>query len=87
MSYSRVTLLPFGYVLSVEQGETILEAALRAGLNLPHSCKGGHFSSCRARIQRGASITRLADHSGCSQWKNERPKCCCAKRTQRVRRS
>jgi len=54
MSYSRVTLLPFGQVLSVEQGETILDAALRAGLNLPHSCKGGHCSSCRARILAGS---------------------------------
>ncbi len=54
MSYSRLTLLPFGQVLSVEQGETLLEAALRAGLNLPHSCKGGHCSSCRARIQSGS---------------------------------
>jgi CDP-4-dehydro-6-deoxyglucose reductase len=54
MSYSRVTLLPFGQVLSVEQGETILDAALRAGLNLPHSCKGGHCSSCRARIRSGS---------------------------------
>jgi CDP-4-dehydro-6-deoxyglucose reductase len=54
MSYSRVTLLPFGQVLSVEQGETILDAALRAGLNLPHSCKGGHCSSCRAKILSGS---------------------------------
>lgn len=53
MSYSRVTLLPYGQVLSVEEGETILDAALRAGLNLPHSCKGGHCSSCRARILSG----------------------------------
>jgi CDP-4-dehydro-6-deoxyglucose reductase, E3 len=54
MSYSRVTLLPFGQVLSVDQGETILDAALRAGLNLPHSCKGGHCSSCRAKILSGS---------------------------------
>lgn len=54
MSYSRVTLLPFDQVLSVEQGETILDAALRAGLNLPHSCKGGHCSACRARIVSGS---------------------------------
>jgi CDP-4-dehydro-6-deoxyglucose reductase len=51
--YARVTLLPSQQVLSVEQGETILDAALRAGLNLPHSCKGGHCSSCRARIREG----------------------------------
>jgi CDP-4-dehydro-6-deoxyglucose reductase len=51
--YARVTLLPSQQVLTVERGETILDAALRAGLNLPHSCKGGHCSSCRARIRDG----------------------------------
>ncbi len=53
MSYARITLLPLQQVLSVEEGETILDAALRAGLNLPHSCKGGHCASCRARIVSG----------------------------------
>ena len=56
MPYARVTLLPSQQVLSVEEGETILDAALRAGLNLPHSCKGGHCSSCRARIRRGEVV-------------------------------
>jgi len=51
--YARVTLLPSQQVLTVERGETILDAALRAGLNLPHSCKSGHCSSCRARIRQG----------------------------------
>jgi CDP-4-dehydro-6-deoxyglucose reductase, E3 len=54
MPYSRITLLPSQQVIFVEEGETILDAALRAGLNLPHSCKGGHCSSCRARIRSGA---------------------------------
>ena len=53
MPYSRITLLPSQQVIVVEEGETILDAALRAGLNLPHSCKGGHCSSCRARIREG----------------------------------
>ena len=53
MTYSRVTLLPSRQILSIEEGETILDAALRAGLNLPHSCKGGHCSSCRALIHDG----------------------------------
>jgi len=56
MSYARVTLLPSQQVLSVEDGETILDAALRAGLNLPHSCKGGHCASCRARLIDGRVI-------------------------------
>ena len=53
MPYTRLTLLPSQQVLSVEEGETILDAALRAGFNLPHSCKGGHCASCRARILTG----------------------------------
>lgn len=53
MSYSRVTLLPLQQVLSVDADESILDAALRSGLNLPHSCKGGHCGSCRARIIEG----------------------------------
>jgi CDP-4-dehydro-6-deoxyglucose reductase len=53
MSYARITLLPSEQVLIVEEGETILDSALRAGLNLPHSCKGGHCSSCRARVHAG----------------------------------
>ena len=47
---ARVTLLPSQQILTVEEDETILDAALRVGLNLPHSCKGGHCSSCRAKL-------------------------------------
>ena len=53
MTYARVTLLPSQHVLSVAGDESVLDAALRAGLNLPHSCKGGHCASCRARIIEG----------------------------------
>jgi CDP-4-dehydro-6-deoxyglucose reductase, E3 len=53
VSYSRVTLLPSGQILTVASEEAILEAALRAGINLPHSCKGGHCASCRARLVSG----------------------------------
>lgn len=53
MPPARLTLLPSGQVISVTDGETLLEAALRAGLNLPHSCKGGHCASCRAQLLAG----------------------------------
>jgi CDP-4-dehydro-6-deoxyglucose reductase len=49
----QVTLIPTGQTFTAETGETVLAAALRAGLNLPHSCKGGHCASCRARIVDG----------------------------------
>jgi CDP-4-dehydro-6-deoxyglucose reductase len=51
---ARVTLLPSHQEITVGEGEPILDAALRAGINLPHSCRAGHCSSCRARIHAGA---------------------------------
>ncbi|MCJ7711432.1 MAG: 2Fe-2S iron-sulfur cluster-binding protein, partial [Chloroflexi bacterium] len=48
-----MTLVPTGEQIEVEPGECILDAALRAGLNLPHSCKAGRCGSCRARILSG----------------------------------
>lgn len=40
--------------IPVAEGETVLEAALRAGLDLPYSCRGGMCSTCRARVTDGA---------------------------------
>ena len=50
----HVTLVPTGEEIEVEPRESILDAALRAGLNLPHSCKAGRCGSCRARLVRGS---------------------------------
>jgi CDP-4-dehydro-6-deoxyglucose reductase len=50
----QVTLIPTGQTFAAERDEPVLTAALRAGLNLPHSCKGGHCSSCRARVLAGS---------------------------------
>ena len=49
----NVRIEPHGRTLKVPAGEPVLQAALAAGLNLPHSCKSGHCSSCRARLLRG----------------------------------
>jgi CDP-4-dehydro-6-deoxyglucose reductase len=38
----------------VRADESILDAALHLGINLPHSCKGGSCSSCRARVASGS---------------------------------
>ena len=37
----------------VRDGEAILDAALRAGLDLPYACKGGMCSTCRAKVVEG----------------------------------
>lgn len=49
----HVTLVPSAEQFEVEREESILDAALRAGLNLPHSCKAGRCGSCRARLVSG----------------------------------
>jgi ring-1,2-phenylacetyl-CoA epoxidase subunit PaaE len=35
------------------QGDTILNAALRHGADLPFACKGGMCSTCRAKLVEG----------------------------------
>jgi ring-1,2-phenylacetyl-CoA epoxidase subunit PaaE len=34
-------------------GESILDAALRAGMDLPYACRGGMCSTCRAKVVEG----------------------------------
>lgn len=52
MSYS-VTLTPNGKTFKCEANESILEAALRSGLNLSYHCATGSCGECRARIIEG----------------------------------
>ncbi len=68
-----VRIEPHGRVIRVRAGQPVLEAALAAGLNLPHSCKSGHCSSCRARLRTGevsypgvrpAGITAAEEEAG-----------------------
>ena len=37
----------------VAEGEAIIDAAIRAGRNLPYSCKGGMCCTCRAKLLEG----------------------------------
>jgi len=39
--------------VAMREGETVLEAGLRAGLDLPWSCRGGMCCTCRARVTEG----------------------------------
>lgn len=53
MSY-RITVRPSGHTFEAEPSETLLQAGLRAGLNLDHSCANGSCGDCRARLLSGA---------------------------------
>lgn len=39
--------------IPVAAGEAVLDAALRAGMDLPFACKGGMCSTCRAKVLEG----------------------------------
>jgi CDP-4-dehydro-6-deoxyglucose reductase len=48
-----VTLKPGGQQFQVEEGETVLAAALRQGHVLPYGCKSGACGTCKGRILEG----------------------------------
>lgn len=49
----EVRVRPSGHVFEVQNRETLLDAGLRAGLNLDHSCANGSCGACRARLLSG----------------------------------
>jgi CDP-4-dehydro-6-deoxyglucose reductase, E3 len=49
----QVRIDPHARTIAAQEGQSVLDAALAAGLNLPHSCKSGHCASCRARLVAG----------------------------------
>ena len=52
MTY-EVTIESTGDVIEVEEGQTILDAALRAGVYLPHACGHGLCATCKIEILDG----------------------------------
>jgi CDP-4-dehydro-6-deoxyglucose reductase len=55
----QVTVQPSGRQFSCEPDETILNAAIRAGVGLPYGCKNGACSSCKGKLLDG-SVTHGA---------------------------
>src|SRR5690606_41433783 len=49
----QVTVQSSGHQFTVEAGQTVLDAALDAGVLLPYSCKSGSCSSCNGRVVSG----------------------------------
>ena len=49
----RVTLQPSGLQFEVDEGESILTAALRQGFVLPYGCKNGACGSCKGKLIEG----------------------------------
>lgn len=50
---AEVTLLPSGHRFTVQEHDTLLEAALRAGLAPDYGCSSGNCGLCKARVVSG----------------------------------
>ena len=51
--FYRVTVKPSGHTFEVADQETILQAALDAGVNLPYGCRDGACGACKGRVLEG----------------------------------
>jgi len=50
----QITVQPSGHRFECEAGETVLGAAIRAGVGLPYGCKNGACGSCKGKVLEGA---------------------------------
>ncbi|GGY64542.1 CDP-6-deoxy-delta-3,4-glucoseen reductase [Pseudoduganella albidiflava] len=50
----QITVQPSGHQFACDEDETVLAAAMRAGVGLPYGCKNGACSSCKGKVVSGA---------------------------------
>lgn len=77
----RITIKPSDHVCNAQQGETILDAALREGFTLPYGCRDGACGSCKGNILTGQVDHGDAQESVLSSAEKQAGKAlfCCAK--------
>ncbi len=56
----RAVLEPSGIVVEVPAGSTLLQAALDAGVDYPHSCRVGSCCTCMSYLKEGR-VKELSD--------------------------
>ncbi|MCQ4160015.1 phenylacetate-CoA oxygenase/reductase subunit PaaK [Roseomonas sp. GC11] len=56
---AEITVGGITRAVPVARGETILEAGLRAGLDLPWSCRGGMCCTCRCKVTEGSAAMEV----------------------------
>jgi CDP-4-dehydro-6-deoxyglucose reductase len=61
MLAAKVKLQPSGHEYFVEGKESLLDAALRAGLHVDYGCSSGNCGACKCRILAGQA-SRLREH-------------------------
>jgi CDP-4-dehydro-6-deoxyglucose reductase len=48
-----INVVPSNYVFEVQPNQTVLQAALEAGLQYPHDCRRGSCGKCKTRLLEG----------------------------------
>ena len=66
MSDFGVTIVGSGRHFLANGGESLLDAALRQGIQLPFSCRTGRCSSCKCRVESGHTVV-LKDETGLTE--------------------
>lgn len=79
MSY-QLTIEPLGQTIEVEEGQTILDASLRAGVYLPHACCHGLCATCKVEVVDGEVDHGEASNFALMDYEREEGKtlACCA---------
>ena len=76
----EVTIEPLGQTIEVEEEQTILDAALRAGIYLPHACCHGLCATCKIDVLDGEVDHGEASSFALMDFERDENKClaCCA---------
>ncbi len=79
MAY-QLTVEPLGEAIEIEEGQTVLDAALRAGIWLPYACNHGLCGTCKIDVVEGEVEHNHASAFALMDLEREEGKClaCCA---------
>ena len=77
----ELTIEPLGRSIVVEDGQTILDAALRAGIFLPHACGQGYCGTCKVSVSEGEVDHGSASSFALMDYEREEGQClaCCTR--------
>jgi phenol hydroxylase P5 protein len=75
-----LTIEPLGATIEVEEGQTLLDAALRQGIYIPHACGHGLCGTCKVQVAEGEVDHGLANPFALMDFEREEGKtlACCA---------
>jgi phenol/toluene 2-monooxygenase (NADH) P5/A5 len=76
----QLTIEPLGATIDVEEGQTVLDAALRQGIYLPHACGHGLCGSCKVQVCGGEVDHGAANPFALMDFERDEGKtlaCCC----------